>query len=315
MAGCDLVTGMLLSQIVFWNLPDKNGNSKLRIKRKDKMWIAKTYEEWYSELRVTKRQAIRAVANLKNLRLIETELFKFNGAPVVHYHLNKTRFMELLEAEMVRQGLVGEPCRTTQQVNSKNPIVTKGNNPLSPNVTMNYDKKSLSSLTEITTEITASTPVPQKPQTTCGEPCRTTSCQDTNIEKCFKNKIQAESNPFKIPDKITEKISEPENIKLLNMPDKEIIKRLPDYLDDDDKREKLEYDIEQIFNAARYERVSDFLVKKLKNLNFIIEKFDIKQYRAALEIAKKRNKIDKLSYLKNILLKAFAPNLYKKIYQ
>jgi hypothetical protein len=32
----DLVAGLLLSQVVYWFLPDRNGNLKLRVRRREK---------------------------------------------------------------------------------------------------------------------------------------------------------------------------------------------------------------------------------------------------------------------------------------
>jgi len=38
----DLVAGLLLSQIVYWYLPSKEGRSKLRVFKDGYYWIAKT---------------------------------------------------------------------------------------------------------------------------------------------------------------------------------------------------------------------------------------------------------------------------------
>ena len=35
-AGGDILAGLLLSQIIFWNLPGKDGRSKLRVQKENK---------------------------------------------------------------------------------------------------------------------------------------------------------------------------------------------------------------------------------------------------------------------------------------
>ena len=36
----DVIAGLLLSQIIFWNLPDKKGDTKLKVLKKGKRWLA-----------------------------------------------------------------------------------------------------------------------------------------------------------------------------------------------------------------------------------------------------------------------------------
>lgn len=57
----DLVSGVLLSQIIYWHLPDKNGDSRLSVDRADHLWLAKSYSDWWNECRVTQKQARRAI--------------------------------------------------------------------------------------------------------------------------------------------------------------------------------------------------------------------------------------------------------------
>src|SRR5690242_11483311 len=60
MAG-DLVAGLVLSQIVYWHLPGRNGVTRLRISKDGEQWIAKKREDWYEEIRVTAKQLDRAL--------------------------------------------------------------------------------------------------------------------------------------------------------------------------------------------------------------------------------------------------------------
>ena len=54
MAG-DLIAGLMLSQIIYWYLPAKDGSSKLRICRDNYYWIAKGREDWWDEIRISKK--------------------------------------------------------------------------------------------------------------------------------------------------------------------------------------------------------------------------------------------------------------------
>jgi len=84
----DLVSGILLSQIVYWFLPDDHGKSKLSIEREGKRWIAKSREDWWDECRITVKQFDRSSALLEDLGFICTRVFKFNGLAIKHISLN-----------------------------------------------------------------------------------------------------------------------------------------------------------------------------------------------------------------------------------
>jgi len=93
----DLVSGILLSQIIYWHLPNKEGKSKLRVQHKGDYWLAKKREAWWDECRITAKQFDRASAILKNKGLIEIGLFKFNGAPMKHIKLNWDKLSLVLD--------------------------------------------------------------------------------------------------------------------------------------------------------------------------------------------------------------------------
>ena len=93
----DLVSGILLSQIIYWHLPNKKGKSKLRVQHKGNSWIAKKREAWWDECRITAKQFDRASAILKNKGLIEMQVFKFNGAPMKHIRLNWDKLLNIAD--------------------------------------------------------------------------------------------------------------------------------------------------------------------------------------------------------------------------
>lgn len=94
----DLVAGILLSQIVYWYLPNKNGESKLRVKKEGQYWIAKKREDWWDEIRISPKQFDRASEILVCKGIIEKKKFKFAGDPVVHIRLLFPTFLGLLES-------------------------------------------------------------------------------------------------------------------------------------------------------------------------------------------------------------------------
>ncbi len=57
----DLLSGILLGQIVYWHLPSKDGRSKLRVQKEGKLWLAKGRADWYDEIRITPKQFDRAI--------------------------------------------------------------------------------------------------------------------------------------------------------------------------------------------------------------------------------------------------------------
>lgn len=86
-AAGDIVTGVLLSQIVYWCLPATDGRSKLTVQRDGFYWIAKTREQWVEETGLTVNQFRRAMGVLQQKRLVSTKVMKFHGVTMVHLRL------------------------------------------------------------------------------------------------------------------------------------------------------------------------------------------------------------------------------------
>jgi len=161
----DLIAGLLLSQIVYWHLPNSQGESKLRVEKDGLFWLVKSREDWWKETRITTRQYDRAIKILDNLGIVTTKLYKFNGVPTIHLHLNwdvfLTRMNALLEQavastaneirveSMESRQNPASPLGFTQSVKS---ILPKGENAFSPKVEMHFDL-SAKTVTESTTKI------------------------------------------------------------------------------------------------------------------------------------------------------------------
>lgn len=93
----DVVTGLFLSQLIYWYLPNSKGQSKLRIYKDKQYWIAKTHNEWYEEIRLTQKQVRRSLEILKKKRIVETKVYKYNGTPTTHIRIIKTNFLKKLK--------------------------------------------------------------------------------------------------------------------------------------------------------------------------------------------------------------------------
>jgi len=85
--GGDTTVGSLLAQIVFWHLPNKAGKSKLRVQKLDRMWVAKTRDQWMAECSLTLERYKRAIRVLRAIELIEVKQMKFAGLNVSHIRL------------------------------------------------------------------------------------------------------------------------------------------------------------------------------------------------------------------------------------
>src|SRR5882672_147144 len=94
--GGDLVVGLLLSQIYWWETHGNKGKNKKFVERDGFRWVAKTCQQIQNETGLTKHRQLRASSVLKGLGLIETRVMKHNGIPMNHWRLNHERLACLL---------------------------------------------------------------------------------------------------------------------------------------------------------------------------------------------------------------------------
>lgn len=94
----DLVAGLLLSQIVYWNLPNKEGKTKLRVKIDGELWLAKGREDWFEEIRISPKQFDRASKILLEKGIIEKKIKKFDGLATIHIKLNFDVLLKLIDS-------------------------------------------------------------------------------------------------------------------------------------------------------------------------------------------------------------------------
>ncbi len=150
----DLIAGLLLSQIVYWYLPGKDGRSKLRVCHDSYYWIAKSRGAWWDEIRITPKQVDRALKILVERGIIVTHIYKFNRAPTIHIRINEEGFLKAWNQAL---------SDIAQRSISNSP---KGQQPFSPNMQMDFTEREKSiteTTTEITTEITDILQISEKP--------------------------------------------------------------------------------------------------------------------------------------------------------
>jgi hypothetical protein len=92
-----LAAGLLLAQIIYWFRPGKTGLTKLRVVRKNKLWLAKSREEWCTETGLSLKQVKGALNRLITLGLIGTERHLFAGKVTVHVFLNEAVLLSAIE--------------------------------------------------------------------------------------------------------------------------------------------------------------------------------------------------------------------------
>lgn len=151
--GGDIVTGLLLSQIVYWNLPDKYGKTKLRVEYDGRLWLAKLRKDWWEECRITTKQYDRSIKILVDKNIVETVLKKFNGFSTPHIYLNIDELVKQIE-DIFEYGNETEGKRGfTQKVKGELPKGEKGNYPKGKRAFAERVKP----LTETTPETTSET--------------------------------------------------------------------------------------------------------------------------------------------------------------
>jgi len=167
MAG-DLVAGLLLSQIVFWTLPDREGQSKLRVQRDGHMWIAKGRNDWWDEIRITARQFDRAAKILEKKSLIVTGVFRFAGLPTKHIRLEPEGFLDAWKSVLTqsvktdlhkvsKRNNAKSENEMTQSVKTKLHKAPKRDDTKRQNEITQSEKPITEPTTETTTELTAET--------------------------------------------------------------------------------------------------------------------------------------------------------------
>jgi hypothetical protein len=113
----DPLAGLMLSQIVYYHLPDRRGNPRLHIERGGNLWLVKRRTDWWEECRIKPKQADRILGVLgkgrkigsgENRRfepgrdLLVVELHRFRKAPTQFIRLNFPVFLDSWEEQVAK---------------------------------------------------------------------------------------------------------------------------------------------------------------------------------------------------------------------
>jgi hypothetical protein len=168
MAGGDVLAGLLLSQIVFWHLPNRRGKTKMRVRKNDELWVAHSDNDWYDEIRLTEKQARRARLHLVENGLLVAKRFMFNGVLTMHLRIEWSNFFIALKEHGTPDEIddlqLGEEELPIEEVGS----AQEGSSHLPCRAVASALEGS--SLTEITTKTTPETTTQTTPHTTFKPP-------------------------------------------------------------------------------------------------------------------------------------------------
>lgn len=115
---------LLLSQCVYWSDRTKDTEG----------WFAKSYVEWLDELGLSEYEVRRASKVLADVGL-ETKLRKFNGAPTVHYRIDKVKFSECILKKLQNRNLSNlgiDPEETSESLTESTTETTPEKKDLAP---------------------------------------------------------------------------------------------------------------------------------------------------------------------------------------
>ena len=162
-ANGDLIAGTLLSQILYWYLPSKDGRAtKLRVFKDGKLWLAKGRDDWWEECRITPKQFDRAISVLCSIGIVEKKIFKFDGNPTIHVRIVPDVYVQLVheymeqKKEEVARYYYGSSVSSIDAI-GENGFLPKGENGFLPKGKNEFTEKVISltdTTTDTTTEIT-----------------------------------------------------------------------------------------------------------------------------------------------------------------
>ncbi|HYW21198.1 MAG TPA: hypothetical protein VE956_18245 [Nodularia sp. (in: cyanobacteria)] len=212
-AGGDLIAGILLSQIIYWHLPDHEGQSRLRIERDGYKWLAKKRDDWWKECRITPRQFDLATKLLQSKNLIKTATYKFGNSPIKHIRIDWENFLNKLQAVVQAPPNAPERIKTTFARSDQNGNLTKCQSPSLQNGELELNKMSNLKLTfcqndlidteitsKITSEITHNAPLAKPP----APPTQESVCEKEELDLTTKQ-IELEEPTLQQPTSLLNK--------------------------------------------------------------------------------------------------------------
>ncbi len=74
------LAAIFLSQLIYWELPDKRGNTRKRVEHDGKLWVVNTSREWYEQTMIKKKPLQRIIDFWLKKGIIECQNHHFNGS-------------------------------------------------------------------------------------------------------------------------------------------------------------------------------------------------------------------------------------------
>jgi hypothetical protein len=102
----DLISGLLLSQIVYWFTPTKEGKNKTRVTYKGRRALAKARNEWFEEIRITEKQYDKAIKTLETLKIVDVVNSMFNSKRTPFIMLNDDVFLEKYRSNLINTSVL-----------------------------------------------------------------------------------------------------------------------------------------------------------------------------------------------------------------
>ncbi|MBN1836304.1 MAG: hypothetical protein JW820_10675 [Spirochaetales bacterium] len=155
----DLNAGLMLSQLIYWCLPDAEGESKLRVYKNGIGWVAKSRAEWWEETRQSPREVDRAKTILVRKGFAEVNQFRFDGLRTDHYRLLPEGVLAALN-EILRNPLANPYKRPKSGpgVTEKGiPMLPKTEYPCYENCKTHVTENDIPTITKTTTKSTTET--------------------------------------------------------------------------------------------------------------------------------------------------------------
>jgi len=151
----DLIAGLMLSQLVYWCLlPDAKGKSRLRVCRDGHKWMAKSRSAWWGEIRLTPKQADRAIKVLVNRGLVIRKNSLFDGKRTTHLRIDWNAFRDAwLDHSLQAKPDTQRNDDNTSTDQQGTPVLTKDSHQCSPKSNIGIDQRS-TAITETTTKLT-----------------------------------------------------------------------------------------------------------------------------------------------------------------
>jgi len=208
----DIVAGLLLSQIVYWYLPSKQGMTKLRVRKDGHYWLAKGRNDWWDECRITARQFDRAIAILIEKGIVEKKTFKFNGVPTVHIRLIPEKLLDCVNS-ILRNGENGVTSDEEDQREIHFNENVKSTSPIGEI----HLTDSVKTLTEITTENTTETTKDWCSQSSHNGKEETQALQEGDTVLPISRKKRGTPAVFEKPSKFVRPESQPRKEKNLDV--------------------------------------------------------------------------------------------------